>query len=328
MSAKNIIAIEVTSACASSCVKCYRREIWGRGGPMADTIFNRVMDGLSKYHENCSILLGTGEAILETEKIARLIEWSNSTRNPIRLLTTGVPLVGKNIDVLAQATNLSTQITLDGFSERDLEGVQRIVFSKVKEKISLAAKRLKLILNYTLTNKNHQSLCDVIVFANQNGIDQVYVTPMMSYELCDAAQNFIPRMDDPATIISLSKAKDLAENLGVKLYIGTGKANPLKSASELQRHCEKVGLLRPIVRVDGKVSICWGREDVVLGDLHVDHLNELLMSETLTSIRKKHATGTLSKFCDDCIVYANSTRSVMKIPQRDPSISAGSFLDS
>lgn len=295
---------------------------------MSDNVFSRVMEGLAKYHESCSILLGTGEAILETEKIARLIEWSNSTRNSIRLLTTGVPLIGKSIDVLAQAQNLSTQITLDGFSDRDLEGVQRIAFSKVKEKIILAAKKLKIIINYTLTNKNHQSLRDVVVFANQNEIGHVYITPMMAYELCDAALRFIPEMDDPATILSLSKAKDLAKTLGVKLSIGTGKANPLKNVSELQRHCKKVGLLRPIVRVDGKVSICWGREDVVLGDLHVDHLNELLMSEKLTAIRQMHATGTLSKFCDDCIVYANSDRSVMKIPQRDPSISVGSFVDS
>lgn len=328
MSTKNIIAIEVTSACASTCVKCYRRKIWGRGAPMPDAIFNRVMDGLSKYYEKCSILLGTGEAILETEKIARLVEWSNFTKNSIRLLTTGVPLVEKNINVLAQATNLSTQITLDGFSEQDLEGVQRIVFPKVKEKIALAAKRLKLIINYTLTNKNHRSLCDVVAFANLNGIGQVYVTPMMAYDLCEDAQRFIPKMGDPDTAISLSKAQGMADTLGVKLIIGKGKANPLNNSSELQRHCEKIGLLRPIVRVDGKVSICWGREDVVLGDLHVDNLNELLMSETLAYIRKKHAAGTLSKFCDDCIVYTNSTRSIMKIPQRDPTISARSFLDS
>lgn len=326
MGTKNIIAIEVTSACASTCVKCYRRKIWGRGTPMPESLFNRVMDGLSTYQEKCSILLGTGEAILETEKISRLIEWSNLTNNSIRLLTTGVPLVAKNIDILAQAKYLSTQITLDGFNERDIEGVQRIILSKVKDKISLAAKRIKIILNYTLTNKNHQSLCDVIVFASQNGIGCVYVTPMMVYELCDDAHKFIPIMDDPITISSLSKAKDMAKTLGVKLSIGTGKASPLKNASELQSHCERVGLLRPIIRVDGKVSVCWGREDVVLGDLHVDRLDELLTSDTLASIRRKHATGSLSQFCNDCIVYANSDRSVMKIPRREPSIPIRSFL--
>lgn len=328
MTKKNIIALEITSACASTCVKCYRRKIWGRGTPMSEDLFSRVMQGLSNYQESCSILLGTGEAILETEKITRLIEWSNMTSNSIRLLTTGVPLVPKNIDILARAKNLSTQITLDGFTEKDIEGVQRINLLKVKDKVSLAAKKIKIVINYTLTNKNHQSLCDVIYFASDNKISCVYVTPMMAYELCDEAQKFIPIMDDPALISSVAKAKELAVNLGVKLSVGTGKANILKNTGELQGHCERIGLLRPIVRVDGKVSICWGREDVVLGDLHVDRLDELLRSDNLESIRQKHKSGTLSQFCDECIVYANSNRSVMKIPRREPAIQIRSFLPS
>ena len=86
MSKKNTIAIELTSVCASTCVKCYRRKIWGRGTPMSEDIFNTVMDGLSKYKESCSILLGTGEAILETDKITRLIEWSNMTNNSYAIM--------------------------------------------------------------------------------------------------------------------------------------------------------------------------------------------------------------------------------------------------
>lgn len=69
-----------------------------------------------------------------------------------------------------------------------------------------------------------------------------------------------------------------------------------------------------------------GVEDVVLGDLHVDRLDELLMSDVLTNIRQKHASGTLSQFCGDCIVFTNSNRSVMKIPRREPAIPINSLL--
>lgn len=137
---------------------------------------------LSNYRENCSILLGTGEAILENEKISRLIEWSNMTGNSIRLLTTGVPLVPRNIDILAQAQEPVADYAW-WLCKEDIGGVQRINLPKVKGKISLAAKRIKIVLNYTLTNKNHQSLCDVVVFANQNNIGWFTLLPWwrMSY---------------------------------------------------------------------------------------------------------------------------------------------------
>ena len=325
MRTKNIIALEITSACASECVKCYRRKIWGRGAPMSDDLFDNVMDGLYKYNQDCSILLGTGEPILEAAKVFRLIEWSNKTNNSIHILTTGIPLIPKNIEILARAKNLTTQVTLDGFTEKDVENVQRIKLLKVKENISQAATKIKLIINYTLTNKNHQSLGDVITFAKKNRIRHIYVTPMMVYELCTDAKEFIPDLDSPLLLSSLEKAKKLAADLDVKLSVGMGRAHPLTDADELHNHCEKVGLLRPIVRIDGKVSVCWGREDVILGDLCLDKLEKLLTSDLLAAIRQKHATGELSKFCDDCIVFKNSTLSTMQIPRREPIISIHSM---
>ena len=243
MRTKNIIALEITSACASECVKCYRRKIWGRGAPMSDDLFDNVMDGLYKYNQDCSILLGTGEPILEAAKVFRLIEWSNKTNNSIHILTTGIPLIPKNIEILARAKNLTTQVTLDGFTEKDVENVQRIKLLKVKENISQAATKIKLIINYTLTNKNHQSLGDVITFAKKNRIRHIYVTPMMVYELCTDAKEFIPDLDSPLLLSSLEKAKKLAADLDVKLSVGMGRAHPLTDADELHNHCEKVGLL-------------------------------------------------------------------------------------
>lgn len=320
MITQNTIAIELTSECASNCVKCYRRKIWGRGAPMTDALFSRIMEGLSNYKEPCSILLGTGESILEMGKVIKLIDWSNATGNHIRILTTGVPLIDKNINLLKEAKHLSIQITLDGFNSEEVECIQRINISKVKNKVSAAAKNLDILLNYTLTNKNHASLLDLLNFSHANKINKVYVTPMMEYELCNEANKFIPKMSSPDIVKSISLAKDRALALGIKLIIGVGKSPFLKDLSMLQKRCQKIGMLRPIVRVDGKVSICWGREDVLLGNLQDNHLDDLLYSETLKTIRKKHDMGNLSQFCEECIVYKNSGLDIMKIPNREPSI--------
>lgn len=326
LATENTIALELTSSCASNCVKCYRRKIWGRGTSMPDAIFERVMEGLLNYSKPCSILLGTGESILEIDKVSRLIEWSNETGNNIRILTTGVPLVPKTVSILSRAKYLSTQITLDGFYPADVEGVQRINLLKVKEKISLASREIKIVINYTLTNKNFDSLADLISFSHENGITTVYVTPIMVYELCEDARRLIPQLSDPKISTAIATSKSLANKLSVNLIIGAGKPAILNNLNELQRHCQKLGLIRPIVRVDGKVSICWGREDVLLGDLQVDSLDKLLMSELLATIRQKHESGTLSQFCSECIVYANSALDVMKIPNREPSFLVGSLL--
>lgn len=320
MISENTIAIELTSECTSNCVKCYRRKIWGRGEAMDDFIFERVLNGLKNYKEPCSILLATGESILEMNKVIELIDWSNFTKNPIRLLTTGVPLIQKNINLLAKAKYLSIQITLDGLSSVEVENVQRINLEKVKEKIGLAAKSLNIIFNYTLTNKNYESLPKLVEFAHTNKITEVFITPMMEYELCDDAHKFIPQMNDESIVHALNLAREKALLLNIKLKVGIGKSPYLKSLSMLQKRCQKIGMLRPIVRVDGKVSICWGREDVLLGDLKNDHLDDLLYSKVLFSIREKHNSGNLSEFCDECIVYKNSGLNVMKIPKREPSI--------
>ncbi len=287
---------------------------------MAETVFNRVLEGLNNYKNPCSILLATGESILEIDKVVKLIDWSNRTGNPIRLLTTGVPLISKNIKLLESAKYLSVQVTFDGFHSSDIEGVQQINLQKVKEKIVSAANRLNILFNYTLTNKNHTSLLELIDFAFINNITEVYVTPMMEYELCEDAYKFIPNLDDESIIRSITLAKERALFHGIKFIIGLGKSPYLENLNMLQKRCQKIGMFRPIVRVDGKVSICWGREDVLLGDLHNDHLDRLLYSELLLSLRANHAAGNLSRFCEDCIVYKNSRLNVMKIPNREPTI--------
>lgn len=316
---RHIIALEITTRCASKCVKCYRRHIWGNGVKMSDELFQNVIDGLTKLGNTIDILLGTGEALLEREKLTELIHWSTNSGGEIKLLTQGIPLVPKNIEILKNATNLTMQVTFDGFYQEELHGVQRTNLELVKKRVFSATKVVKTELNYTLTNRNYNSLVDFVDFAASCNVNRVYVTPIKVYEPCSEALKLVPDFSLFDIMQSIERASNRAIELGIVFSAPTYNETKQLTNSELLSNCKTRGYLRPIIRVDGLVSVCWGREDVILGDLSSQGLDEIITSEALKELIKLQDEGHLASFCSNCIIKENSAREILHVPTREQS---------
>jgi MoaA/NifB/PqqE/SkfB family radical SAM enzyme len=296
---------------------------------MDDAVFDKVISGLYDIGGKYDILLGTGESLLELDRVHAIIEWTNRNDKVITILTAGMPLVDRAIPVLRNARNLVLQVTFDGMTQEDLSGVQRTNIEIVKVKAKKAANLLNVQFNYTLHTKSIDSVMELLDFAHECRVERVFLTPIQVYDVCEDVQEISIGMTDESVKGKLAAYMEHAKALGLKLKIPDVRTpSPSVGYGELFSLCSKGQYLRPIIRVDGGVAVCWGREDVLIGDLRTQSFAECIGTAPYEAIRVMQEQGMVSELCHGCNVLRDLRSDIYRVPMRDPSYSVHSLLQS
>jgi MoaA/NifB/PqqE/SkfB family radical SAM enzyme len=201
--------------------------------------------------------------------------------------------------MLGGTPHLRLQVTLDGMLQEDLAPVQPIPIARVLERVAQAARALPSItLNYTLYRHNAASLARLVSFAAETGIRTIYVTPVKVYDVCkEAMAGLDVDLEDPRIVRDFADAAERAQILGIDLLLPTSQAqipklNPVSCASSHR--------FNPIIRADGQVLLCWGREDLTIGKIPVNSLESILDSPWRQRWLDDPATCRDSEVCASC----------------------------
>lgn len=312
----NLIAVDLTTRCAAVCKKCYRRYIYSDSDMQQDT-FDDLMASLSELENKVSILLGTGEALLLPVYIKTLTEWSHSNNSFIHILTTGVCLSERVISILKESPFVSVQVTFDGFINNDISEVQKIDFEKVKRNVRKLSLFIKPNFNYTLYNHNVSSLFRLIDFAVDCGVKEISVTPVKIYDLCyESLAGFAVDLQDSSLQRSLAGVREYAKNNMIDLIIPAGirKSSSEKDNQEWAFYCSRMGFFRPIVRTNGSLAVCWGREDISFKMSEERGLFRYITSKMFSDAKEHLNNGRLLEICSDCIIRHNISRQIKRTP--------------
>ena len=257
--------VALTYKCNAFCKKCMTRYHINRDIEMDETILTRLL-GLFQINNYSGIVsVGTGEPLLYDNLdlfVKGVLSVNDATR--LRLLTNGMLLSPDNNPIIFNP-RCKWGVTMDSFEQTTLKGLQKGVdIEKVKHNISAVAQKYgagQLYLNFTVYQNNIEQILPFCKFAVDNGILEIYLTELKvftGYEKELAAYRVIhdSRLED-----ILCEAKEFLVSRGVDTRgINFG-------SKHYREKCYNKFIASPVIDVDGSVSFCSGREDIYIGNI-------------------------------------------------------------
>lgn len=294
---KNIF-IALTYKCNAFCKKCMTRYHINKEIEMTTEILNRIFMLLNSNSYSGWISVGTGEPLLFTDFeyfVKNILEVNNKIR--LRLLTNGMLLEVDSPNIVFDE-RIKWGITMDAFNQTTLLDLQKGVdIEKVKYNISSVSKKYggsHLYLNFTVTEDNIEEILPFCKFAIANNIHDIYLTELKifsGYEK-DLANHRV--IYDEYLFGKLDEVKNyLNDNDVSTLGINVGKKS-------IHSHCYLKRTASPMIDVTGDVSFCSGREDIIIGNILDDNIQET-WHKFVEKVQSKE-----TKWCDYCYDKMNN----------------------
>lgn len=305
------ISIGITSKCVIDCIKCFNRYYYGKGEVMDDKIFNRIMRFFYEKGSEYSIFLASGEPLV-CKHFRAIVDWSHITGGHITALTNGLPLTKQRIEQIKDI-NITVGITLDGITQDEIRFIQRgMLIEKVLHNLQqLKNYNIDFYINYTLYSHNIKSLMALVDLAADIGCQTIFITPVDIYEInwsyalwkIRTTTDFINK-----NITFLNACQKKADDF--KIHLSLPKSNTSLSIYDTLYKCKKNYWFNPIIDMGGNVSACWGREDVLIGNVRKTELGELLNLPEYKIIREYIDQGMPHEICEECSIYFNSNHEI------------------
>lgn len=268
---KNIF-IALTYRCNAFCKKCMTRYHVNRNIEMSKENLNRFFELLKKNDFKGMISVGTGEPLLYSDIdyfVYNVLNVNDQVK--LRLLTNGMLLSENNVSKLF-SKRCKWGVTMDAFYQNTLDGLQvGVDIEKVKYNVTSVAKRYggsQMYLNFTVYNDNIDEMLPFCKFAIKNGVRDVYFTELKifsGYERELEAHRVVHDEHFKETVLLIKKF--LIQN-----GISTSGINFDNKVQRLK--CYESNKASPIIDVDGRVTFCSGREDVFVGNILDDDIEE------------------------------------------------------
>ena len=261
---KNIF-LALTYRCNAFCKKCMTRYHTNRNMELSPQLLDRIVDKLRAHQYEGLISVGSGEPLLYPHFSAFFSSvLSVNDAISLRILSNGK---GFHAGLPAEyfTPRCKWGITMDAFTQEGLSGFQSgIEISQVKDNLAQVVQRYGpdgLYLNYTLHSRNYRELADFCRFAAELGIKEVYVTELKVYEGYEDRLRAYRLERTPEVQKALSHAAELLERSGI-----SSSGIPVEEPA-WRPACFLRGKASPIIDVDGSVSFCAGREEVLIGNI-------------------------------------------------------------
>jgi len=267
---KNIF-ISLSYVCNAYCEKCMTRHHINKDKEMDIATIDLIAQKLKENNYTGCISVGTGEPLLY-KNIGHFIEKMLNINDKIRLriLTNGKSLETE-VPSIIHNPRCTIGITLDGFVQTDLEGLQQgIDIEKVKNNIKDYINKYgenNIYLNYTLNRKNYKSLIDFCKFAISLNVKEVYVTPLKVFEgFEEKIGDYVFKYTQEQNEI-LKKSKFLLELYDIK-------CGGFENKNDIRYGCFLKNYESPVIDVTGDVSFCCGREDIIVANIKEQEFDE------------------------------------------------------
>lgn len=276
------ICLTLTTKCNIRCKKCYMP----KDKEMSLDILASSLKLLGPFTGD--IFIGAGENLV-SENLVFFLRWINSDhiRASATILTNGLLLHPD--DVLYFGPKIKWGVTLDGFKQEEIEGLQENMDLDLVKSNIMRIKTIhpdqKMYLNYTLNKNNFSSLVDYMQFAIDYGISEVYITKLKIFENTDV--NLLSKLtidtDRQEVAAIFAKISDMALAHSIKLKLPMNKP---------YYKCK----IEPMIDVEGNISFCVGRETSFIS--HVKDAN--LSKKWEAHFKLIMGTNFCNSWCEKC----------------------------
>ncbi|MDD4836771.1 MAG: hypothetical protein PHU72_06690 [Dethiosulfovibrio sp.] len=305
------IFITLTYKCNCFCSKCFTRKHVNKNKEITKEMLSYLTNWINDHNFFKKISIGTGEP-LTCNYLSNFID--DITKKPdlkLRILTNG-KLFSPNLPDYFFNKEIKWGVTLDGFDQKDLEGLQKnLNIDNVKNNIALVAKKWGpdvLYLNYTLNKRNLGNLFNYVNFANENNIKDVYVTKIKFFkgindhlkESLDVDYNCGNARD------SISSIQDFCSLNNLKIK-GLEETRPPSSKTCF----DYANTISPIIDIDGSISFCQGREDVVIGNIKESDCIDKMM-KIYSELNKNRIAQ--QQWCSLCLMKSRDEENIYHLP--------------
>ena len=260
----SVVFFSYSYECNASCEKCLNRYHLLRNVKISQEVCCRFLDLLKRFNYDGTIEFGSGESLIVpgfVEFVQKVLQVA--PRSNVKILSNGKCFNKYLSRALLDDPRVSWGITFDGFFNEDLIGLQKgIDIEKVKQSFrDFEVLPKNIYINYTLTSKSVRSLCDFLTFCKEIKIPKFYITPVKIFTETQKISWARVDFDSSGVRKELLRAKDLVRALGLNGDI------PIFKAKKRRSMCWCQGRANPVIDLDGTVSFCLGREDVVIGNI-------------------------------------------------------------
>jgi len=314
LSQPEVIVIEPTNYCNSSCLKCLRRyDKQNRNlGLLTIDNLNKILHKIPRTIKFIGIN-GFGEPLLHPQ-FSHMLEIIRAYSKNIKIgfHTNGVLLNDKIIDACLKNKVSDIEISIDSHIEESYKIMHSAAFSLelVKKNIQALVKKrnsahsnLKIGIAYIMQYENRGYLPEFIRWAYDLGVDFVGpvkpINPLYGYKM----DQWSDPLADMQKEIELSK--EIAASLSFEVQFpvlrerkpGSANIAPLKNFA-----CAFPYSLYPIITWDGYALPCVWIQDVKYncGNLFTDSFPEIWNGKKIREIRKTFARNKYLKACDNC----------------------------
>lgn len=285
------IFVALTYKCNAYCTKCMTRHHVNKGIEMDEEMVKRLIYLLKVNDYTGLISVGTGEALLYPgikPFISSVLDVNSKIR--LRILTNGMLLDAEQAELFHHRCLWG--VTMDAFNQDSLSMVQKGVdLERVKYNVAEVAKRYggkSMYLNFTVYRTNVDEILPFVKFAVENGIYDIYLTELKVYKGFEKNLEGYDVIYDEHFKETLEEVKGYLDRKGISTR-GVSLEQPV-----IRTDCYLKRKASPIIDVDGKVSLCSGREDIYVGNL----LDHNIASKWQSFAEKVMKTN--GKWCDKC----------------------------
>ncbi len=311
LSTPQILSLEITSMCNLRCIMCGFHSVYKKdrksGRHMEMGIFERCLPLI----ESAELvpLCGGGEPLMNSH-LPAMIQLIREKGVPSAITTNGILLNEEKIDEIIEAGLTYIEISVDGIGS--YERIRGVPFERLEKNLLMLAKskiRRKsptpiIDLSYTAMMDTLSELPGIIRLGAEIGAREIRVQPLqVCFErLLD--QNIY--LDEERSRELLGKAKDIAEELGVKLQVrrlALCEDERYGDDEQTNYYFSRYNCLEPfnslMVIADGRVQVCCA--GIILPRSLTEYsLEDIWNSREMKKLRLELIQGKFREKCKNC----------------------------
>ena len=320
-----ILWIELTSRCPFDCVFCSRKLLRGAGLHMDFELYRGLIASLSQ--PEIIRLNYSGESI-HYPHLIEAIGLAAGTGAAVELVTALAALPESKIEALAMAGLSQLTVSLHTLSAAQFRQIYRFneldaLRLRLERLVALSARaprRLHIDLAFVAMQRNLNQLPAVVDYAAQLGLSKVAVHPVIrrdpieerfEAELSDgrlrpefaatiAEMVHRLRQQHPQLAIELSTPEVAGQCPDATAIDGSPRYFPGELPSGAQiADCDQDPWQTVHVLADGRVVSCEQRDQIFLGDLHTETLEQIWQGEKYLAFRQRYLLGE-DPHCRQC----------------------------
>jgi len=284
-SSPNLVVIENTSFCNSSCSMCPHSVMRRKQGTMKTDLFRKIIDQCNKFGVKQVGLHNFGEPLMDKDFIEK-VRYATQKKNFCVGTSTNAALMGSEIAKEIILSGLDTiNFSIDAFTKSSYEKIRvGLPFEEVIKNVEnfidirkqLSRKKPEIIVDFIETelNKGEKEL-----FINKwkGQVDKVNITTLHAW--------------------------------GGSYEGKAGKGKFHSKLLKIKREPCRFLWTDMVINWDGRVSACCQDYEakMVIGDINKNTLQEIWQGKIINDLRKKHLAG---KFCEIPLCSRCNYRSV------------------